>query len=113
MTREEFIEVLDEYHCRYILDDGKIILNSDYALTVRFPEGSSITPGVIFDNRGFVYLYDIISIPPGVEFNNSGEIVISPLFRYGNGYLKHQQFHIDGIKGQRLFNHMISKGLFR
>jgi hypothetical protein len=112
MTREEFIEVLDEERCRYILDDdGRIIINQDGSLSVTLPAGSSIPPGVVFNNRGFKRLGGVISIQPGVEFDSS-EIIINPLFRYGNGYLRHQQFHIDEIDRSRLFNLMISKGIF-
>lgn len=112
MTREEFIRVLDEKGCRYITDGEKIILNGNSLLMIIFPDGSSIPSGVIFANRGYLDLLGINSISSGVEFNNSGELIISPILSYGNGYLKHQQFHIDGIGKMRLFNHMISKGLF-
>jgi hypothetical protein len=112
MTREKFIEVLDEERCGYILDDdGRIIINQDGSLSVFLPAGSSIPPGVVFNNRGFKKLGGVISIQPGVEFNSS-EIIIKPLFGYGNGYLRHQQFHIDKIDNSRLFNLMISKGIF-
>ena len=112
MTREEFIKVLDEDQCRYILDaDGRIIINQDDSLYLSFPDESSIPPGVVFNNRGYKRLLGIISIQPGVEFNSS-EIIIKPLFGYGNGYLRHQQFHIDKIDNSRLFNLMISKGMF-
>ena len=112
MTREEFIELLDSVRCRYILDGEKIILNEDNANIIRFPYGSSIPNGVIFANGGYLSLSGVVSISPEVEFNNSGELIIKHLFKYSNGHLKHQQFHIDEIGKKRLFNHMISKGLF-
>ena len=112
MTREEFIELLDSVSCRYILDGENIILNGDGANIIRFPYGSSIPEGVIFANGGYLSLSGVVSISPGVEFNNSGELIISPILSYSGGYLKHQEFHIDEIGKKRLFNHMISKGMF-
>jgi hypothetical protein len=113
MTREEFIELLDLVRCRYILDGEKITINEDNSGVIRFPYESSIPNGVIFANGGYLTLKGVVSISPEVEFNNSGELIISPILSYGNGYLKHQEFHIDEIGKKRLFNHMISKGLFQ
>ena len=112
MTREDFIWVLDEYNTRYIIDGQNIILNSDNPISMRFPGDTYIPSGVTFKNRGYVRLSGIISIEPGVEFNNGGELIISPILKYGNGYLKHHQFYIDGIEKKRLFNLMISRGVF-
>ena len=83
MTRSRFIRLLKEKGYVYKIEGDKIIItvaridmsNTDDAhLAIR-----SIPPGVVFNNRGSVWLESLTSISPGVEFNNGGSVHLSSL----------------------------------
>jgi hypothetical protein len=98
MTREEFIQILDEVKYHYNIKGDKIIINkfNDYInfdSLISLPSGVEfmnkgsvslesldiIPHGVIFSNNGNVYLNSLKNIPKGVEFNNSGGVFLIEL----------------------------------
>lgn len=80
MTREEFIEVLNAEGYNYILKGGKIVIN-DKGFHVVLNQLESLPSGVIFNNRGPVYLTRLISIPEGTRFINRGSVYLSRLLK--------------------------------
>jgi len=133
MTRSRFIRLLKEKGYVYKIEGDKIIItvaridmsNTDDAhLAIR-----SIPPGVVFNNRGSVWLESLTSISPGVEFNNGGSVHLSSLtslppgveFKNGKnvylrsligGFFGRWGGNIEGIDPNSLLNLMISKGIF-
>ena len=100
MTREEFIEVLDEKGYSYEIEGDKIVVTKGdeirrvmlrslktLPLGVEFKNGGdvdlrsleTIPPGVEFKNGGAVDLRSLESIPPGVEFKNKGPVYLESL----------------------------------
>ena len=86
---------------------------------------TSIPSDVKFNNNGYVDLGSAISISSGVEFNNEGYINIeslihiAPSVRLNNasgwsifGNKLNNKLNIKGIGTKKLFNVMISKGMF-
>ena len=57
MTREEFIEVLDDNGYSYEMEGNKIVVT----------------------NEGSVWLESLTSLPPGVEFRNKGDVDLDSL----------------------------------
>jgi len=128
MTREEFIKVLDEKGYSYEIEGDKLVVT--YKGDVDLESLQTLPPGVVFKNRGWIFLgflktipygvefrnegyvnlYSLQAIHPGVEFNNEGDVWLGSLlagvwFRYWNGNIK-------GIDRKMLLNFMISKGMF-
>ena len=87
MTREEFIEVLDDNGYSYEMEGNKIVVT----------------------NEGSVWLESLTSLPPGVEFRNKGDVDLDSLT---GGWFEDWRGNIEGIDSKRLFNFMISKGMF-
>jgi hypothetical protein len=106
MTREEFIDVLDNKQYPYEIEGNKIVVIGEY---VSLDALTSLPPGVEFKNGGTVYLHSLTSIPPGVEFNNGNDVNLDSLtgdwFDYWKG-------NIEGIEYKRLLNKMIKDGIF-
>jgi hypothetical protein len=76
MTREEFIDVLDEKGYSYHIEGDKIIVTRKGHVEL----GSlTLPPGVEFKNGGNVFLHRLQSIPPDVEFNNVLDVFLRPL----------------------------------
>lgn len=72
MTREEFIEILDEEGYPYEIVGNEIIVNAEVG-----------TPG--YSGDGFLYLADLKSLPPNVHFKTSGNIYLNGLTRLPSG----------------------------
>ena len=128
MTREEFIDVLDNEGYSYEIEGGKLIV------TAGDSEGNfdlylgSIPSDVIFRNPGYVGLVYIDNIPSGVDFRNGGDVIFSPVtsiekdVRFNNdgevhlnifgSWVHHWSGNIEGVDSKRLLNLMISKGMF-
>jgi len=97
MTKEAFIDILDEKRYSYRIEGNKIVVTSRMgvnldALTsipsgVKFENGgwvdldslTSLPPGVKFRNMGYVRLESLTSLPPGVEFENGGDVNLRAL----------------------------------
>ena len=127
MTREQFIEQLEERRYSYEIEGDRIVvthkgevkLNSLHEL----PPGAefknvgnvylnllkTLPQGFVFENRGSVSLSALTSLPLGVEFKNGGYVYLPSLiggqFNYWNG-------NIEGIDSNRLLNVMIKQGVF-
>jgi hypothetical protein len=87
MTREEFIEVLDEKRYSYRIEGNKIVVTS----------------------RMGVNLDSLTSLPPGVEFKNGGSVNLKLLT---GGWFYDWKGNIEGIDEKRLLNKMIKDGVF-
>lgn len=107
MTREEFIEVLEEKGYPYNIEDNKILIT--YQGDVDLGKLVSLPSGVDFRNLFDVYLDSIESFPLGVEFNNGGNVELRSLV---GGWIEDWKGNIEGVDSNRLLNLMISKGLF-
>ena len=107
MTREAFIEKLDDKGYSYRIKGGKIIVT--YKGYVYLGSLTSLPPDVEFKNGGYVFLNSLTSISPGVEFRNGKDVSFKSLI---GGYFEEWKGNIDGIEPKRLLNKMISIGLF-
>ena len=87
MTREEFIARLDEKGYSYEIEGDKIIVTY----------------------KGYVDLNALTSLPPGVVFNNKGDVYLESLV---GGWFEDWQGNIKGIDSKRLLNMMIKRGMF-
>jgi hypothetical protein len=127
MTREEFIEVLDEKGCSYDIEGDKIVVLERGGVLLK--SLISLPPGVEFRNGGDVYLQSLTSLPPDMKFENEGSVNLRSLtsippdvkFKNGDhvnlksligGWFDGWRGNIEGIDSKRLLNSMISKGLF-
>ena len=100
MTREEFIQELEEEGYSYkikgdkivvthkgyvnleslkILPPGVVFNNEGNEGSVNLESLKILPPGVVFNNDGYVRLKSITSLPPGVEFNNKGPVYLDSL----------------------------------
>ena len=130
MTREEFIQVLDEKGYSYEIEGDKIVVtdNTDKGY-VDLGSLTTLPPGVKFENVGQVYLDRLSSLPSGVVFKNAWYVnlksltSISPDVVFKNGgdvnleslvgdWFDEWVGNIEGVDSNRLLNVMISKGLF-
>ena len=87
MTREEFIEVLEEKGYSYEIEGDNLVVVDDWNVDLRSLE--TISPGVVFSNEGYVWLESLVGGP----------------FEDWRG-------NIEGINNKKLLNFMISKGVF-
>jgi hypothetical protein len=106
MTREEFIKVLEEKEYLYEIKGDKVVVTPYMGIDLNSLE--SLPPGVVFSNSGPVYLETLKTIPRGIEFSNEGNVHLKKLT---GGFISKFR-RIEGIQNKRLFNHMISQGLF-
>jgi len=127
MTREEFIEILDDKGYSYVIEGDKIVVTNEdtvYLNTLTsLPPGvefknrglvslvslETLPPGVVFENMGSVWLESLTSLPPGVEFRNGKGVNLNSLTR---GWFEDWTGNIKGIDNKGLLNLMISKGVF-
>jgi len=126
MTREEFIKKLDREGYSYEIQGDKIIVTHR---DVSLGSLTSLSPGVVFINKGYVYLDSLTSLPSGVEFRNGGNVYLSSLtslppgveFKNGGGvdldsliggWFKFRGGNIEGVTSKRLLNLMIKRGMF-
>ena len=77
MTREKFIEVLDEKGYSYEIEGDKLVVTHEGGVDLE--SLTSLPPGVVFENRRGVYLRALTSIPPGVEFKNGVDVDLRSL----------------------------------
>ena len=127
MTREEFIEVLDEKGYSYKIVGDKIVVTHHWYVDLR--DLTSLPPDVEFRNEGDVGLNTLTSLPPGVEFRNKGDVwlqslkTIPPVVEFKNGddvylnsligdWVDKWSGNIKGIDSKRLLNVMIKRGMF-
>ena len=112
MTREEFIEILDEKGYSYEIVGDKIVVTYNawgYYGDVGLDSLTSLPPSVQFNNERDVYLASLKALPPGVEFNNEGNVFLKSLI---GGWFISWKGNIKGIDSNRLLNKMIELGLF-
>jgi len=80
VSREEFIEYLEERKYNYKLTGDKIeVLGVDRIIlrNVLDLQGVDYIPsGVVFSNKGGVKMLDLRDVPAGTEFNNNGPIYL-------------------------------------
>ena len=135
MTREEFIKELDDKGCPYEIEGdnlvvlGKIKEYSGRAEGVNLDHLREISTNIIFRNKGYVWLSELLEIPPNVKFENDGYVYansskgISRSVEFNNSsWIRFEDIEVGdigefilGIKGindKRLFNKMVSLGLF-
>ena len=105
MTREAFIEVLDEKGYSYKLDGNKIVVT--YKRYVYLESLETLPPDVVFNNKGNAALGSLETLPPGVEFNNGASVfldsieTLSPGVEFNNGedvYLESLKILPPGVK---------------
>ena len=130
MTREEFIEVLnDGGHSYKEIGDRLVIIDYgglDLGIT-------DIPSGVEFRNSSYVYLDSLVNLPPDTKFKNLGSVSLHSLksiptdvtFENGRGVWldsfgidtkdseeENNILNIEGISPKKILNQMISIGLF-
>ena len=127
MTREEFIEALEEKRYSYGIEGDNVVVT--YRGYVDLESLTSLPLGVVFEIPLDVYLESLTSLPAGVEFRNEGSVFLNSLtripsdFQFKNegdvylesligGWFKYWSGNIEGIGSKRLLNKMISIGLF-
>jgi hypothetical protein len=127
MTREEFIQELDNRNYSYNIEGDKIAVTEKG--TVDLQSLPSLPPGVVFNNGDDVYLNPLESLPHGLEFNNGGTVYLSSLtsltpgvvFNNGDdvalksligGWFSQWEGNIKGVDSKKLLNFMVSKGIF-
>ena len=127
MTREAFIEELDDNGYYYKIEGDKIVVT--HKGNAFLNSLTSISPGVVFNNEGGVFLKSLKSLPHDMGFNNRGDIHLDSLTSlprdvvFNNrddiflSYLIGRWFNfwkgnIEGIDPNRLLNKMIELGLF-
>jgi hypothetical protein len=107
MTREEFIEILDDKGYFYVEKGGKIVITCYKDIWME--SIISLPLGIEFKNHGEVWLDSLTSIPPDVEFTNGRNVYLKFLI---GGWFDEWSGNIQGIKPNRLLNKMIELGLF-
>ena len=89
MTREEFIEILDENGYSYKIEGDKLVVDKYGSVYLNSLE--TLPPGVVFKNGGNVFLDSLKTLPPGVEFKNGDDVhldslkIIPPGVEFKNG----------------------------
>jgi hypothetical protein len=81
ITREEFINKLEESKFKYTMEGNNIIV-TDFPIGAdlnRFDKLTSIPPNVEFRFRGKIKLNSLISIDPTTKFNNGGGVSLNSL----------------------------------
>jgi len=107
MTKEEFIEVLDEKGYSYEIEGDKIIVTEEGNVSLK--SLTSISPDVEFKNGGYVDLRDLTSLPPGVVFKNGEDVWLRSII---DGWSHVWDGNIKGIDSKMLLNGMIKRGIF-
>ena len=107
MTQEEFKDILKANMYSYKEEGDKIVITTHG--DVSLPSLTSIPSDVEFRNGRYVSLTSLTTIPIGVEFKNPMPVYLGSLI---GGWSSSWKGNIQGIHHQRLFNKMISIGLF-
>lgn len=109
MTSEQkdFIMDLEVHDYDYEIEGDKIVVT--YYSDIELEYVTSLPPGVVFKNRGYVWLNSLTSIPPGVEFHNSGSVLLKSIV---GGYFQSWPSNIEDINEWDLLNLMIKRGMF-
>ena len=105
MTREKFIEVLDEKGYSYEIEGDKLVVTHEGGVDLE--SLTSLPPGVVFRNEGFVDLNALTSLPPGVVFENRRGVYLRALI---GGEFHEWEGNIEGIDSKMLLNLMIKRG---
>ena len=87
MTREEFIEILKKEGYSYKIEGDKLVVTGN----------------------GDVWLDSLTSLPPGVVFKNRGRVYLRSLT---GRWFDEWTGNIEGIDSKRLLNVMIKQGVF-
>lgn len=129
MTREKFIQVLEEKQYSYEEKGGKLVVTDGGVFGVNLRYIRSLPESVEFRNHGHVILDGIKSLPPDVQFKNKGPVnlesleTISPNIKFNNdgavflysivgGWFSDWKGIIDGVNHGRILNKMVEDGLF-
>jgi hypothetical protein len=83
MTRDQFIQVLEEKRYSYQEEGERIIV--DHKGYVSFRSLKSLPAGIEFNNEGYVWLNNLTSLPAGVEFKNGGSVWLRSLTSLPSG----------------------------
>jgi hypothetical protein len=78
MTREAFIDILDEKRYSYRIEGNKIVVTHEFA--VHLDSLTSLPSGVAFKNGGYVWLDSLTSLPPGTVFKNEESVSFNSLY---------------------------------
>ena len=78
MTREEFIEILDEKGYSYEIEGDKLVVTWG-RLGIDLTYIYSIPADVEFRNLHHVRLSSLDTLPSGIEFNNTGRVTLESL----------------------------------
>ncbi len=105
MTREEFTNSLTRNGKSYEIEGDNIIVTGEGDITLFYTTSLVIPPNVIFKNDGGVYIYSANKIPSSTEFRNKGGVFFNKINS------ENWNSNIRGIKGIKLINIMIKKGL--
>ncbi len=131
MTREEFIEILDNKGYSYKIEGDKIVVidKNDSGVvnpSIDLSDITSIPSNVTFNNRGYIFLTKLTSIPPNVIFNNYRYIDLRNCLKIDSSVIFNNrgsiftdklitddwEGNIEGISSKRLLNRMIKQGMF-
>ena len=125
MTREEFIEVLEEKGYFYKIEgDNMIVLQG----SVYLGSLKTLPSNIVFKNVGDVYLDSLETLPSGIVFNNGDSVYLNSLTSIHRGVVFNNGWqvrlasligidtiwkgNIDGVKSKRLLNLMIKRAMF-
>jgi hypothetical protein len=95
MTREEFIEILEEKGYSYKIEGDKIVINHKRWVDLRLLD--SLPSDVVFRNEGYVELNSLTTLPPGIEFKNVGDLWLDSLTSLPSG----MEFNNEGYVSLR------------
>jgi hypothetical protein len=107
MTREEFIELLEEKGYSYKIEGDKLIVTHKGWVNLRSLK--TIPSGVEFKNEGNINLRSLKILPSGVEFSNGGDVKLTSLVGV---FFDVWKGNIEGIDSKKLLNLMIKQGVF-
>ena len=127
MTREEFIQILNEKGYSYNLEGNKIVVT--YGGYVNLSSLETLPLGVVFKGEKSVDLESLKTLPPDAEFRNGKDVLLGSLktippgvvFDNGSsvwlrslygGWFKDWSGNIEGISSKILLNKMIKNGVF-
>jgi hypothetical protein len=89
MTKEEFIDILEDRDYRYQISGNEITI--DPGRNIILDGLTSIPPNVDFRNSGLVDLSSLVNLPSSTQFNNKGGLSLDSLteipigFEFNNG----------------------------
>jgi len=93
VTREEFIEILDDKGYPYEIEGDKVVVT--HGGWVDLDSLTSLPPGVEFRNGGDVGLDSLTSLPTGVEFKNEGHVYLDSLTSISPGVVFKNVGYVD------------------